>query len=206
MPACIVARLNQHEAEIVVRFGVFRAKADRFAEFRRHGRAVRAFLPEHAAEDVVRLRICRLSRERLAKPCDRGVPIGHGTRRRREVQSGLELTERPGWLARGEERDREIHIDRGHRRPQRNRALKTCARASEITRFTQRHPQKSVARPERWIEARALSQLDDRLVLRSAVPLRDAEVVVGLGGFGAKRDRLLEDASALMGDRPSAPG
>ena len=99
--AGIVARLNQHEAEIVVGFGVFRAKADRLAEFRGHvARCPRPFCPSTRPRMLCASAFAGIRRQRLAKPCDRGIPIGRGTRRRREVQSGLELPERLGGLAR----------------------------------------------------------------------------------------------------------
>ena len=69
---------------------------------------------------------------------------GVGQRRRREVQPGHELSERLVWLARPQERDRQVDIDGGRRRHQRDGALQADPRAaasppSRAARFRETH-------------------------------------------------------------------
>ena len=77
MPACVVARLDQHETEVVVGFGEVGPQPDGLAERRRHLGAVRALAAEQQAQDVVRL-----------GPRPGSAPAPAGARRSAPSQSG----------------------------------------------------------------------------------------------------------------------
>ena len=85
----IVARLDEDESQVVVRFCKVRMQPNRFAEFGRHLARVGARATEQAAQHVVRVGPLRICSQCLAKSGNGVVPVGCGTRRRREVQRGF---------------------------------------------------------------------------------------------------------------------
>ena len=130
--------------------------------------------------------------ERLAEGGDGRVPVRRGQPRAREVQPGLELSQRLVEIAGAEVRDAEVHVDGGGGRQERDGALQARPGPGEVARLAQRDPEKRVAAAGGGIELDALAQLGQGPVAGAAVPERDAEVVVGLGGLGPERHRPLE--------------
>ena len=138
MPPAIVARLNQHQAEIVLRFGVVRDAAGSLHETAAAtSRARGARTAEQQAERVVRLRrpTSGSARRRsgqqapamAARPSPaRAVPAPARSARPRAARF------RASRSSRAQIRDAEIDVDGGGRRQQRDRALQADARRRQV--------------------------------------------------------------------------
>ena len=117
---------------------------------------------------------------------------GAGTDGGRDIQPRLELSESFVELTRSKVGDAEVNEDGGRGWQERDRALQARARPGQIPLLTQSGSKKRMADARRGIEGDALPQLGHGPVLRSAVPKRDAEAVVGLGRFGPECNRSLQ--------------
>ena len=93
---------------------------------------------------------------------------------------------------RSTEEDAEIDVHGRRRRQQRERALEADARAGQIAVLAQRDTQERLCGAGGRIEADALAQRLERLVLRAAVPEREAEVVARVGRSGLQRHGSFE--------------
>ena len=170
--------------------------------------------PSRQAEDVVRF--CSAPRAGVGPPGERSrqapgegrrwrCPSRASARRRREVQPGFELSQRLVHLARAKIRDAEVDINGGRRRQQRDRALQACPRPRQITVVAQGGSEKRMAGSGGGIEADAPPQFGQRAVLRAAVPQRDTEVVVSLGGARAGARPHARDERGQRRDLPAGP-
>ena len=185
----VLARLNEHQSQVVVGFGVVRANADGGAERRQHVIAGGALPSEHEPEQVlrlVRLRPLGTGRDGLTERGNRRIPVGRRRHRHGNVQPGFELTETLLQIPGAQEDDREIDVGGRHGRRQRHRALQAGAGTGEIAGFPERHAEERVPAGRPGIEPHALAQLGDRLLSRAAVPEGRTEVVAGLRPLGTQ--------------------
>ena len=191
-------------------FRVVRTQPDRLAKRRRDSSLLAPVAAEQQAEHVVRLRplasaVGRGGRQRVPK-----------SRRWRRSQSGAgsdgggrfsPASNCPSALSsspRAQIRDAEIDVDGGGRRQQRDRALQ-ARRARRAGRRARAAPFRETRGSRRPPDPAARSRCSSATARSfvAAVPQRDAEIVVRLGGVGLERDRALQVSGRRPAGRPA---
>ncbi len=179
----VVARLDEHETEVVVGVGEIGLEVDRLTELGGHRAAVGARAAEQAAEDVMGIGSVRARDERLSEGGDGPLPVRRRQPGAGEVQPSVELSHRLFQIGREEIRDPEVHVDGGGGWEEGDRALQALPGSGEVPRLAQRGSEKRVAAAGGGVELDALSQLGQGPIAGAAVPERHPEVEVRFRGL-----------------------
>src|SRR5258708_24859209 len=113
----------ERQPYIVVRHREVRAQPYRLTEFRQDFLAVCTLAPKQEPQHIVCFCAVLLRSQRSANTRDRRIPIGGRTRRRGDIEPGLELRQRFIEIAGAEINSSEVDVYRGEGLEKRDRAL-----------------------------------------------------------------------------------
>src|SRR5258708_23260834 len=137
----------ERQPYIVVRHREVRAAPYRRKDVRQDFPAVCTLAPRQALQHIVCFCAVLLRSQRSANTCDCCIPIGRRTRRRGDIEPGLELRQRFIEIARAEINSSEVDVYGGEGWEKRHRALQGPSRALQLTRFPPSGSQKAPANP-----------------------------------------------------------
>ena len=155
-----------------------RAQAHGLTKLRQNIFAVCTLASKQQSEHVVRFGAVRLRSQRSANACNRHIPIGAGTGRSGDIDPGLELRQRFIEIARAKINGSEVDVCGGEGRQERNRALQVSSCVLYLARFAQSGSEKGITSACGRIKSNSLLQLGNAFGFRTAVPQRNAKIVV----------------------------
>src|SRR5258708_28237347 len=149
----------ERQPYIVVRHREVRAAPYRLKEFRQDFIAVCTLAPKQQPQHIVCFCAVLLRSQRSANTCDCCIPIGRRTRRRGDIEPGLELRQRFIEIARAEINSSEVDVYGGEGWGKSDRAVPGPSCALSFARFPPSGSPKGVTTAPRPLKPTSLFPL-----------------------------------------------